>query len=279
MDFLDCYIACRTADPEQLWDWIMDEDQELRYAAGRQLQHEQFAAIVSAIEERLSLEFDPRSWEMMAFIIGQPQSQLTSDDIICICDILTRLLDSGNQAVTASVICALGHLYSNDLLGEQDFCRFEQVIRVACDRDDLDIRISLLFAIAFFPHRNFLADYVLQQIQRSRQDPFASQMVPWVLFALEYGPYPSNEADSFLIDIAGTAASDVAAEALVILLQREVDAAVALAEEYCVQRESSLAEDTELEIHDEVLRSLADSRDERLHEIYQRLNAVIEAID
>ncbi|MDO5098029.1 MAG: hypothetical protein Q4D85_04655 [Corynebacterium sp.] len=279
MDFLDCYQLCKTADSAQLWAWTTHEDEQLRYAAGRQLQYEKFSAIAQVIEEKLSSKFDPRSWEMMAFIVGQPQAELTRDDIVRIQDILTRLLCSDNEAVVASVICALGHLYSNGLLGEEDFCQFEPAIRTACDRDDRDTRISLLFAIASLPPRSFLADYVLQQMRRPGQDPDSSETVSWALFALEYGPYPFEEVDPLLITIAETVDSDVAAEALTLLVQREQDSALALAEEYCKRRESAFAFDAEIEIHDDLLTVLADSRDERLRAIYQRLNALLKASD
>lgn len=198
---------------------------------------------------------------MAAFLVGQPQVELSGDDIAQIRGFLVRLLGCEVRSVVASVLAALGHLYSYGRLGEGDFCLFESAFREACACGDPVFRVPLLFAAVSVPCRGFLEDFVVSQLRCGDVE-----VVSWALLAVECAPYPFVGVDPVLLEIAGDVDSDVAVEALILLVRCGVGEAVGLVEQLCTQG-------CECDECGELVDALAESADERFRDVYRRLIA------
>lgn len=113
------YIQCRNAATAQLEQWLDSDDEALRQAAVMRLHFVPTGELADIWRRKLT-DGSRYGQETAAALMAQPQHPFQAY-LPEIKANLTRLLHEGNDTVRSCALAALGHLFGNGHLTENDF--------------------------------------------------------------------------------------------------------------------------------------------------------------
>ena len=244
------YIQCRNAAAAQLEQWLDSDDEALRQATVMRLHFAPTGELADIWRRKLT-DGSRYGQETAAALMAQPQHPFQAY-LPEIKANLTRLLHEGNDTVRSCALAALGHLFGNGHLTENDFSGSLQTDILAAAHGSPPLQNALCQSAWRFPAHDEIKQFLIRQLDK----PDTAQ-ASWALFSLD-NHEPRYEAtaitplllrlldrtpvhDPFRSDIAASlirrGETAVIPELKRLLCQQEIDSEICLALEDSTQPE------------------------------------------
>lgn len=192
---LDAYLICKNSSINELLEYIVNSNAELRCEAARKFQFFPFYETQNIIQNVLLTSQYSRHRETAAYILGQIQQKLNEYEVMKIIHILIKLIQNDKSVnVKSSAIFSLGHLFRIYGLGEKEFRLIEKNITHIWKFDNYSIIMALVFSAAYFPKRNYIKKYLISHLNHRH-----SKIILWTLFSLKEKQYKSKLIEPCLI--------------------------------------------------------------------------------
>ncbi|QEY26198.1 hypothetical protein [Neisseria zalophi] len=191
----DAFLICKDLPINELLDHLLNSSKVLRYEAAKRLQFFQYKEIKNIVQNILLKSRYARHREIAAFILGQIQEKLDKDLLEeVIYTLINMVLNDKSINVKSAAISSLGHIFQYYSLGERKFSSIEDSLVELWDLNRYSIVISLTFSSAFFPTRDYIKKYLINNLYNNHP-----QIISWTLYSLKRKQYQSKLIEDILV--------------------------------------------------------------------------------